>query len=189
LLNIPSDTEFELNIHQNISIVFDELKRRGRRLESVILNKKDTEIQVVKISSLFTENHFRFIVYIVLKGMLYLGYSSGLLMNMINYVKNGDPLHLKHHFVDQYESGFDSFDDPSLKLFYYSFDWSITADSIDISASILAHKNVNGVRIKISCVAGNDSSIIIPFGKIIAKYGETPDDGVLELYKGSDKVF
>jgi hypothetical protein len=190
--NIPenqNDLECELALcPEQMEEILKELSRRDIIFEEPYMKKSQREVQILRISSIITENHFRFVTSIVLKGMIYLGYSTCLLCHMIDYVKTGDTKNLIYGYVDHQESGTNALDDPSLKLFYHLFEWRITENSIKIIASLLAHKNVNGIRIKVSLKSGNDTSIIIPFGKIVARYGETPNDGILEIFHGNNKV-
>ncbi len=190
--NIPdnlNDLECELAVCQEqMEEIIKEMTRRGKKLEEPYLKNQQTKLSKVQISSIITENHFRFVTSIVIKGMIYLGYSTGLLCHMIDYVKTGDINNLIYGYVDQQESGTDALDDPPLNFFYHLFEWQITENSIKIVASLLAHKNVNGIRIKLSLKTGNDNSIIIPFGRIVARCGETPNDGILEIFHGDNKV-
>jgi hypothetical protein len=103
-------------------------------------------------------------------------------------VKTGERKNLLYRVIDDQESGWDALDDPPLNQFYHGFEWGITDKYIAITASILAHKNVNGIRMKLALKTGSDNSIIIPYGKIIARYGNTPKDGTLEIFHGDHKV-
>jgi hypothetical protein len=181
--------ECELHIHKDqMRVVSEELTRRGRRLEKIGMRKREPEFQLLQISSILTENHIRFVVSIVVKGMIFLGYSANLLRPMIEYVKTGEPRNLLYRRIDRQESGMDTFDDPPLNLFYHSFQWEITGNSIAVTASLLAHKKVNGIRVKVSVKAGKDNSIVIPYGKIIARYGDTPSEGRIEIFHGDHKI-
>ncbi len=183
------DLECELSIcKEQMEDVKKELSRRGKKLENAYLTGQEPEFSILKISSILTENHFRFIANTVLKGMIFLGYNTNLLRPMIEYVKTGDNNNLIYKFIDQQESGSDMADGPPLNVFYHAFEWRVTENSIVITASILAHKNVNGIRMKLSLKAGNDDLIIIPYGKIIARYGDTPSDGILEIFHGDHKI-
>jgi hypothetical protein len=169
--------------------ILRELTRRGtKKLEGPCRKYHRGEFSVLKVSSILTENHFRFVASTILKGMIYLGYSANLLRPLIEYVKTGDTNNLIYRDIDHQESGVDMFDDPPLKLFYHVFEWSLTENSLTISASILAHKKVNGIRLKLAAKVGNDNSIVIPYGKIVARYGDTPKDGILELFHGDRKI-
>ena len=181
--------ECELHIHkEQMNAVSKELTRRGKKLEDLGMRKREPEFQLVQISSLLTESHIRFVVSTVLKGMIFLGYNPDLLRPMIEYVKTGEPQNLLYRGIDDQESGMDTFDDPPLRLFYHSFQWKIMENSIAIAASLLAHKKVNGIRVKVSAKLGKDGSIIIPYGKIVAKYGDTPRDGIVEIFLGDQKI-
>lgn len=183
------DVECELNICKEQMVdVLNELRERGRKLGEPYPKNQSDGFSILKISSLVTENHFRFVASTVLKGLIFLGYSTDLLRPLIEYVKTGALDNVIYRFVDAQESGMDALDDPSLKHFYHAFEWRITETAVLITASILAHKNVNGIRMKLSVKLGNDRSIIIPYGKIIAKYGNTPNDGILEIFHGDHKV-
>lgn len=181
--------ECELHIHkEQMKAVSKELTRRGKKLEDIGMIKREPEFQLLQFSTILTDNHIRFVVSTVVKGMIFLGYSADLLRPMIEYVKTGNPQNLLYRGIDQRESGMDTFDDPPLSLFYHSFQWEITGNSIAIAASLLAHKNVNGIRVKVSAKAGNDNSIVIPYGKIIARYGDTPNEGRVEIFHGDHKI-
>ncbi len=183
------DLECELSIcKEQMEEVKKELSRRGTKLEDAYLTGQDPVFSKLMISFILTENHFRFIANTVLKGMILLGYKTDLLRHMIEYVKTGNSNNLIYKNVDQQESGADMEDGPPLNVFFHEFEWRVTENSIVIAASILAHKNVNGIRMKLSLKAGNDDSIIIPYGKIIAKYGDTPSDGTLEIFHGDHKI-
>lgn len=184
-----ADYECDLYIsEQQMGEVSKELARRGRKLEDIPIEAKPPELKIIKISSLLTDNHIRFVASVVLKGMIYLSYPVGLLRPIIDFVKTGDPGNLIYRYIDKQESGCDMLDDPPLNVFYHSFEWNITENSITITSSLLAHKNVNGIRVRFALKAGKDSSILIPYGKIVAKYGNTPDDGILEIYRGDSQV-
>ncbi len=190
--NTPKNLEvFECELHisqEQMAEVSQELSRRGRRLDSIRPTKQEAEFSTLKISFLFTDNHFRFVASTILKGMIFLGYSTELLLPMVQYVKTGESDNLIYRGIDKRESGTDTLDDPPLNVFYHKFEWSVTDRSIEIAASILAHRNVNGIRAKLSVKAGRDSTIVVPYGKIIAKYGDTPNDGKLEVFLGDNKI-
>jgi hypothetical protein len=186
--NASNEIECELNIsNKNKESILEELARRGMKLGKSYLKKQEPELTIINISSLITDNHFRFIASTVLKGMIFLGYSTDLLCNMIDYVKTGNNSNLIYRNIDQQESGADTLDNPPLNIFYHTFGWNVTKNSIAITASIFAHRKVNGLRVKLSLKAGDDNSIIIPYGKITARYGNTPKDGVLEIFHGDHK--
>lgn len=181
--------EFELRIcDEIISDVINELQRRGKKISELKKSENNKEYIKLRIRSLVTENHFRFVTSTVLKAMLYLGYNINLLNPMADYVKTGNTNNLIDHYIDANESGMDANDNLPLNMYSYLFEWAIDEKKILISTSILAHKKVNGLRLKLAVKAGNDNSIIIPFGKIVAKYGVTPLNGILELYHGNQKV-
>lgn len=183
------DFERELNIcKEQMEDVKKELRRRGRKPGETYITKQEPVFEKIIISSIITKNHYRFIANTVLKGMIYLEYNKDLLCPMIEYVKTGDTNNLFYGYIDQQESGMDMADGPPLNLFYHAFEWRVTKNSIEITASILAHKNVNGIMIKLSLKAGNDNSIVIPYGKIIARYGDTPSDGIFEIFHGDHKI-
>lgn len=185
---VSDDIECELNIsNKNKESVLEELSRRGMKLGESYLKKQEPELTILNISSIITDNHFRFVASTVLKGMIFLGYSTDLLCNIIEYVKSGNNSNLIYRNIDKYESGVDTLDNPLLSIFYHTFEWNITGSSIAITASIFAHRKVNGLRMKLSLKAGHNNSIIIPYGKIIAKYGNTPRDGILEIFHGDHK--
>jgi hypothetical protein len=184
-----NDLECELNIdHDQLEEIIGELRNRGYHLDDPYYINKQPVFSTLRISSIITENHYRFVASIVLKAMIYLNYNVNLLCHLIEYVRSGNTNNLIYGFVDQKESGTDTLDDPPLEVYYHSFEWNITDKSINISASLLAHKKVNGIRIKLSLKTGEDTSIIIPFGKVIAKYGKTSNDGILEIFHGENKV-
>ena len=184
-----NELECELRICDELfNDVINELERRGKKFSQPNRIENTEEFKILRISSLVTENHFRFVTSTVLKAMLYLNYNRDLLKPMIDYVKTGNTSNLKNHYIDENESRIDAYDNPPLNLFSFVFEWEITENAILIASSILAHKNVNGIRLKLSVKTGDDKSIIIPFGKVIAKYGETPLNGILELYHGKRKV-
>jgi hypothetical protein len=186
----PEETDFDLNIcdEQQFEDVMKELRIRGRKLSDIRHLKQEPEFKVLKISTVVTDNHFRFVASTVLKAMIFLGYSVDLLHYLIEYVKKGDPSSFYSScYVDQQESGMDTLDDPHLNVFYHTFEWNITESSLKIAASLLAHKQVNGMRLKLSVKTGEDKSIVIPYGKVIAKYGETLNDGTLEVFHGDHK--
>jgi hypothetical protein len=178
----------EIQAHSYYQPVFEELKNRGFRFETRILKHDEDEIQIFNISSILTDNHFRFISSIALKSMLYLNYSPSLLQNVIEYIKDGNISHAAHIDINQAESGFDTLDAPPLNNFRHIIEWRISEKHILIKASILAHKNVNGLRFYISFPTGQDNKIIIPYGKIIAIHGDTPRNGTLEIFKGDTQV-
>ena len=190
--NIPqelNDITFEFHISkEQFEDVLNELKSRGRKIGETYNLNQQPEYTVVKISSIITENHFRFVTSTVLKTMLFLGYSTDLLRPMIEYVKTGDTSNLIYFYIDEQESSMDTLDDPPLKLFYHTFEWNISENSVELVASLLAHKNANGIRMKISLKTGKDKSVFIPYGKICAKYGDTPNDGILEIFHGDHKI-
>ncbi|WP_446788124.1 hypothetical protein [Macellibacteroides fermentans] len=186
---MTDDLEYELDIsEEQMDDVLKELRNRGKKLDEPYRKYHREEFSILKISSILTENHFRFVASTILKGMIYLGYGIDLLRPLIEYVKTGDINNLIYRYIDFQESGMDTRDNPPLKLFYHTFEWRITENSIAITASLLAHKNVNGIRMKLSTKAGNDNAIIIPYGKIIARYGDTQNDGLLEIFHGDHKI-
>ena len=178
--NIPqklNDIVFELQICKDqLEDVLNELRRRSRKIGETYNLDQQPEFTIVKISSIVTENHFRFVASTVLKAMIFLEYSIDILHPLIDYVRTGDTRELNYFYVDERESSMDTLDDPPLNLFYHTFAWNISKNSMQIVASLLAHKNANGIRIKLSLKTGNDKSILIPYGKIVAKYGDTPND-------------
>lgn len=175
------------NVHTN-QIILRELKRRGLKFGDFTKFDEVKEHKTLKISSLITENHFRFVTSTVLKAMLYLRYNRNLLGPMIDYIKTGDTHNLITHYIDQHESSVYVKGNPPLECFSHLFEWDINEYAILITASILAYNYGNGIRFKLAVKTGDDKSIIIPFGKIIAKYGETPSNGFLELYHGNQRV-
>lgn len=184
----PKGTEFDLHICvEQFEDVMKELSIRRRKLSDIRHLKPEPEFNILKIETIVTDNHFRFVASTVLKAMIFLGYSVDLLHYLIEYVKKGDPSSLYSFYVDKQESGMDTLDDPPLNIFYHTFEWNITESSLKIAASLLAHKQVNGMRLKLSVKTGEDKSIFIPYGKVIAKYGETPNDGTLEVFHGDHK--
>jgi hypothetical protein len=184
-----NDLECELNIAPDqLEEIIRELRNRGYHLDEPYYINRQPVFSTLRISSIITENHYRFVASIVLKGMIYLNYNVNLLCHLIDYVKSGNTNNLIYGFVDPKESGSDTLDDPPLEVFYHSFEWNITDKMINISASLLAHKKVNGIRIKLSFKTGKDNSIIIPFGKIVARYGKTPNEGILEIFHGESKI-
>jgi len=186
--NASDDIECELNIsNKNKESILEELSRRKMILGESYLKNQGPELAILNISSIITDNHFRFVASTVLKGMIFLGYRKDLLCNMIDYVKSGNINNLIYRDIDKHESGTDTLENPPLNIFYHTFEWNITGNSIAITASIFAHRKVNGLRMKLSLKAGYDNSVIIPYGKIIAKYGNTPNDGVLEIFHGDQK--
>ena len=183
------DVECELSICKEQMVdVLNELRERGRKLGEPYLTNHPNGLSALKISSIVTENHFRFVASTVLKGLIFLGYSTDLLRHLIEYVKTGDTNNIVYRYIDAQESGMDALDDPPLNHFYHAFEWRINENSILITASMLAHKNVNGIQMKLSLKTGNDNSIFIPYGKIIARYGNTSKDGILEIFHGDHKV-
>jgi hypothetical protein len=181
--------ESELRICDELfNDVIYELKRRGKRFSQPTKSDNTEEYKILRIQSIMTENHFRFVTSTVLKAMLYLNYNIKLLEPMIDYVKTGNTINLLNHYIDEKESMIDAKDNPPLHFFSYLFEWGINEKAILISTSILAHKNVNGIRMKLAIKTGVDKSIIIPFGKVIARYGETPLDNKLELYHGNCRI-
>ena len=190
--NIPSQLDvFTIDLRickEQFDEVINELKTRERKISETFSLKPESEHTIIKISSIVTENHFRFVASTVLKGMIYLGYSINLLRSLIDYDRTGDLRNLVFYYVDEQESNMDTLDDPPLNLFYHTFEWNISETSIGIAASLLAHKKVKGLRMKLSLKIGEDKSIFIPYGKIIAKYGNTPNDGILEIFHGDNKI-
>lgn len=184
-----SGTEFDLHIcEEQFEDVMKGLRIRGRKLSDIRHLRPETESNILKISTIVTENHFRFVASTVLKAMIFLGYSTDLLHFLIEYVKKGDPKKLYSFYVDKQESGMDTLDNPPLNIFYHTFEWNISESSLKIVASLLAHRQVNGMRLKLYVKTGEDKSIFIPYGKVIAKYGNTPNDGILEVFHGDQKI-
>lgn len=144
------DLECELDLsEEQKDEVLNELRNRGRILDEPYRKYLRTEFSILNFSSIITENHFRFVASTVIKGMIYLGYSVILLRPLIEYVKTGDTNNLIYRYVDSHESGMDILDDPPLKLFYHTFEWRLTESVIAITTSLLAHKTVNGLRLKL----------------------------------------
>ncbi len=186
--NKSEGLSFEIQSQKDFQPVFEELKNRGFLFEIRTLEHDNNNIDILKISSIFTENHFRFISSIALKSMIYLDYSPTLLQNIIEYVKNGNNSYVTCLDINQAESGFDTLNAPPLNIFRHIIEWKISEKHILIKASILAHKNINGLRVYISFPSRQDNRIIIPYGKTIAQYGDTPYNGTLELFKGDTQV-
>lgn len=128
------ECEIDLSEEQKDNIL-NELRNRGRILDEPYRKYHRAEFSILKFSSIITENHFRFVASTVVKGMIYLGYSVDLLSHLIEYVKNGDTTKLIYKYVDSQESGMDVLDDPPLKLFYHTFEWRLSENSIAITTS------------------------------------------------------
>lgn len=141
----------------------------------------------VSVTSLITENHIRFVCNIVVKAMVYMGYSIELLDPMIQYVHTGrhpDVFAIREKFRG---SRFADMHHERLADFFHSFSWRISKDQIHIAAAIMATESAPGFCLEIIMSTGDDRSIVIPFGKVIAKYDATGMNGEFILEKGSTK--
>jgi len=179
------ELNFSKDLRDNVN---KELLRRGRKFHGEPTSIHEEEFLIIKLETILTDNHFRFVANILLKGMLYSGYTKQLLINVLHFVTTGARDNVIYSMIDAKESGFDMLDSPSLSEFYHTFTWNVSSSSIDFTASLFAHRSVNGIRMKISFEAGEDDSIIIPYGSIVAKYGATSNDGVIEIFKGDSKI-
>lgn len=179
---------FEINKNQNYKII-NELKARNIKIENFNKIKLFEETQTFKIECLITINHFRFIVYTVLKAMLFLKYPKSLLEPMINFVKTGKEEYLYCHYIDDNKSGFNYNIDPPLNIFFHVFEWVIYEKFFKISASIFKCENLNGLKFGINVKRNfgeltDSNNKIISNGKIIAKY-EKDSFGTLELFQNN----